>query len=81
MFLYILNSLFTVYKCMLAVRILGSWFTRFAQSRFMRVLQFYTDPYLDLFRKMVPPVGMLDISPLFALMALQLLQFAVNYFL
>jgi len=74
MFLYILNILFTTYTFMLLTRVIGSWFPRFAQSRFMRFIAFYTDPYLNVFRKIIPPLGMLDISPMVAFFALQLIQ-------
>ena len=39
-----------------------------------------TDPYLDLFRRLIPPIGMIDISPIVALFALGLIQSAVIYF-
>ena len=29
------------------------------------------DPYLDLFRRIIPPIGMVDISPIFAILVLQ----------
>ncbi len=72
--LYILNILFTTYTLLLLVRVLGSWFPSFAQSRFMQFIAFYTDPYLNLFRKIIPPLGMMDISPMFAFIALQIIQ-------
>ena len=74
MFLYLLNVLFTAYSFLLLVRVFGSWFPRFAQSRAMRFVAYYTDPYLNLFRKIIPPIGMIDISPMFAFMGLQLIQ-------
>lgn len=74
MLLYILNILFTTYTFMLLARVIGSWFPRFAQSRFMRFVAFYTDPYLNIFRRIIPPLGMLDISPMVAFFALQLIQ-------
>ena len=77
MFLYILNILFTTYSFLLLVRVFGSWFPRFAQSSAMRFVGFYTDPYLNVFRKIIPPLGMIDLSPMFALMGLQLIQWVV----
>ena len=74
MLLYILNILFTTYTFMLLARVVGSWFPRFAQSPIMRFVAFYTDPYLNIFRKIIPPLGMLDISPMVAFFALQLVQ-------
>ena len=74
MFIYLLNILFTTYTFMLLTRVIGSWFPRFAQSRVMRFVAFYTDPYLNIFRKVIPPLGMLDLSPMVAFFALQIFQ-------
>ena len=74
MITYILNALFTTYTFMLFVRVFGSWFPSFAQSRFMHFIAFYTDPYLNLFRKLIPSLGPLDISPMFAFISLQFMQ-------
>jgi YggT family protein len=74
MFFYILNLLFTVYTLMLLIRVVGSWFPSFAQSRFMQFVAYYTDPYLNLFRKIIPPLGVVDLSPLFAFICLQVAQ-------
>lgn len=77
MLIYIIKRLFTVYFLLLLVRIFGSWFPRFAQSKVMQFVGFYTDPYLNLFRKIIPPIGMLDISPMFAFIALQLFEWII----
>ena len=77
MIFYLINLLFTIYTFMLLGRVIGSWFPRFARSRVMRFLGFYTDPYLNLFRRIIPRIGMLDISPMIAFMALQFLQYMV----
>ena len=38
-----------------------------------RILSKITDPYLNLFRKLIPPIGgMVDITPIIALLVLQL---------
>ncbi len=74
MFTHILEILFTIYSFMLMVRVFGSWFPKLAQSRFMRYIAFYTDPYLNVFRRIIPPLGMMDISPMFAFIALQMMQ-------
>jgi len=74
MLLYILEILFTSYTVLLLVRVLGSWFPRFAQSRVMQIVALCTDPYLNLFRRIIPPIGMLDLSPMVAFFALQIIQ-------
>lgn len=66
--------LFQIYVVMLFIRILGSWVPEFQGTKFMRFIGYYTDPYLDLFRRIIPPLGMIDISPIFAFIALELLK-------
>jgi YggT family protein len=68
------NTLITVYIVLIFVRIVMSWFTRIPYNRTLdAVLGFVrdvTDPYLNLFRRFLPPVrvgpGALDLSPMVA---------------
>lgn len=78
---YLIDLVFTTYTFLLLARILGSWFPRFSGSRFMHFLSFYTDPYLKIFRKIIPPLGMIDISPMFAFLALQFMEYLVHWLL
>lgn len=80
MILYLINTLFTTYTFLLLIRVFGSWFPSFSRTRFMQFVAFYTDPYLNLFRKIIPPLGMIDISPMFAFIALQILQWIILSF-
>ena len=69
------HLLFYVYTLMLMVRVLGSWIPEFSRTKFMRVVALYTDPYLHLFQKIIPPIrGVLDLSPIVAFFALYLLE-------
>lgn len=79
MLIYIIDLVFTTYTFLLLGRVLGSWIPSFANSRWMRFIAYYTDPYLNLFRKIIPPIGMLDISPICAFFALQILQWFLVY--
>lgn len=74
MVIYTLELLFTIYTFLLLIRVLGSWFPKFSGSRFMRFVAFYTDPYLNLFRKFIPPLGGFDLSPMVAFFALQIFE-------
>jgi len=77
----IIDWLFFCYMIMLVVRIVSSWFPEFQGQSWLRFIAFYTDPYLDIFRRLIPPIGMLDISPIAAFFALQLLEGVVKSFL
>ena len=70
----IIHLFFQVYLLLLFVRIIGSWFPEFQQSRLMQFINFYTDPYLNLFRKFIPPLGMIDISPIIAIFCLGFIE-------
>lgn len=78
--LYIVHLLFSSYTILLFIRVVGSWFPSFANSKFMRFVSHYVDPYLNLFRKIIPPIGgVLDLSPLLAFFALRFLEKIIVY--
>lgn len=77
MLISLVHNLFLVYTIMLFVRILGSWIPEIQQKRFMLFISFYTDPYLNIFRRFIPPLGMVDISPIIAFLFLGLLEQAM----
>jgi YggT family protein len=70
----IIDLLFWVYLIMLFARILGSWIPEFQNTRFMMFIAFYTDPYLNFFRRFIPPIGMIDISPIVAFFFLNIIE-------
>lgn len=77
-----IHWVFTFYTLMIAVRIIGSWFPVFSQKRVMRFVRAYTDPYLNLFRRFIPPIGgVFDLTPLLAFFGLQLFEKCLLFFL
>jgi len=68
-----IDWLFTIYTAMLFIRILASWLPELQQYRFMQFIAFYTDPYLNFFRRFIPPLGVIDISPIIAFLCLSFL--------
>lgn len=68
-----------IYLVLLIVRILLSWFPNIDWSNpiFSTISQL-TDPYLNLFRSIIPPIGGLDLSAILAILALQLITGLVN---
>jgi YggT family protein len=75
-------ALFVVYIALVLLNVLSSWIPRMPYNPALRaVLDFIhetTDPYLNLFRRFLPPVGgggfALDLSPLLGIIVLFLLQ-------
>jgi YggT family protein len=65
---------FQVYSVLLLIRILSSWFPQASQYRFIQFIYYYTDPYLNIFRKFIPPLGMIDLSPIVAFLCLRFLE-------
>jgi YggT family protein len=77
-----LDLLFYVYSLFLIIRVVGSWFPSFTRHRFMRFVAFYTDPFLNLFRRMIPPIGgMLDLSPILCFITIDVVKHLLFYLL
>jgi YggT family protein len=68
------DALFTVFILVILIRILLSWVTLAPNRPLWRaVVQFFydsTDWYLSFFRRIIPPVGPLDLSPMVAVIVL-----------
>lgn len=72
------HQFFFVYTLLLMIRIVGSWFPRFASHRLMYFLAVYTDPYLNLFRRLIPPSAMgIDFSPILAFFGLRIAEYVI----
>ena len=56
------------------MRILLSWIPELKSYKIVQFIGYYTDPYLNFFRQWIPPLGMIDISPIFAFLALSFLE-------
>lgn len=54
--------------------ILTSWVPQIKNNFIVEFLESICEPYLKLFRKFIPPIGMLDISPVVALIVLSVIQ-------
>ncbi len=67
---------FSVYQFALLAYILSSWIRRMPSSlvRVQRFLYDICEPYLRLFRRFLPSLGPLDLSPIVGLLALGLIE-------
>lgn len=73
-----IQYLFFVYTVMIAARIILSWFPSVRQYQWFHVLARFTDPYLNIFRRLIPPIGgVLDLSPMLAYFTLQFLEWII----
>lgn len=61
---------FRIYSFMLIAYILMSWVPAAQNSAIGRMLEKVCEPYLGIFRKFIPPLGMIDISPIVAIFML-----------
>ena len=75
------NTLFYFYYLLIILRIFLSWIPSIDwESQPFNGIRSVTDPFLNIFRGIIPPIGMLDISPIVAIILLQLLQgFVVGF--
>jgi|GEM_PF-731669 len=78
----LLCGLVSVYTTLLILRILLSWFRvgPYGGGRFTRFLYAATEPLLAPVRGILPPLGMLDLSPLLVFVLLHLLKGAILAF-
>ena len=70
----VLSSALEIYFYVLLVRVLLSWFPNLQGSPLVSTLSSITDPYLNVFRGLIPPLGGLDLSAIIAFIALNLVQ-------
>jgi YggT family protein len=71
----IVQYLFFGYYIMLLVRVVGSWVPQLHMHPIFGFVVYYTDPYLNLFRRVIPPIGgVVDISTILALFALGFIE-------
>ena len=71
----VLAQTLSIYTLILLVRVLLSWFPNLDWSNpLLSTVSAITDPYLNAFRGLIPPLGGLDLSALVAFLAIQLLQ-------
>ncbi|MBN8191539.1 YggT family protein [Bacillus sp. NTK074B] len=70
----ILINLIQIYSWALIIYILMSWFPNARETSIGQFLARICEPYLEPFRRIVPSIGMIDISPIVAFIVLNLAQ-------
>lgn len=69
----LLYAAISVFVLFVFIRFLSSWFV-FSRNTFLGLVQRVTDPVLIPLRRLIPPVGMFDISAMILLLLLGFLQ-------
>lgn len=69
--LSVILTLIRYYSWALVIYILLSWFPNARESTFGQFLARICEPYLEPFRRVIPPIGMIDISPIVAFIVLR----------
>jgi YggT family protein len=79
MFAQAFATFLNIYFVLLIIRVLLSWFPNvdwFSQP--FATLSQLTDPYLNLFRSLIPPLGGIDFSAILAFIVLQIVAQGVT---
>ena len=79
----VIDLIFTLASFAIIARAILSWFPQdpYNPSPIIYWLNRITDPMLEPLRRVIPPIGAMDISPIVALVILQVLQAIVDNFL
>ncbi|MEX2956663.1 YggT family protein [Staphylococcus pasteuri] len=77
----LLNTIFRIiiwivqiYYYGMIVYFFTSWVPNIRESKFGEILGKIYEPFLELFRKIIPPIGIIDISSIVAIIVLVLFQ-------
>lgn len=74
---FILYGALGLFSLAIVIRIVLSWVVSFSNP-ILRFLRKITDPVLEPFRRIIPPLGVFDISPIIVLFLINFLQAAVH---
>ena len=76
------TAIFRIYEFLMIIYILMSWIPESRSTQLGRVISGFVEPYLSIFRKIIPPLGMIDFSPIIAFIVLDLaMQGLINILL
>ena len=71
----VLGQTLQIYSTLLLIRVLLTWFPGIDWSNgILSALTSITDPYLNIFRGIIPPIGGFDISSILAFLLLNFFQ-------
>ncbi|NNF15888.1 MAG: YggT family protein [Gammaproteobacteria bacterium] len=74
----LLNVLLSLYFMLILLRVLMSWLNPDPRNPMVSVLYSLTEPVMAPARRLLPPIGGLDLSPIVVLFAISILQVFLN---
>jgi len=75
----VLDTALSLYSIGLIIYVFMSWFPGARESSFGQFLTKICEPYLESFRKFIPPLGMIDLSPIVAILVIHLARNGLAY--
>ncbi|SFJ91084.1 YggT family protein [Thermoflavimicrobium dichotomicum] len=79
----ILNWASYIYQILIVIYVFMSWLPNVKDSSIGFLLARICEPYLSVFRRIIPPIGFIDLSPILAIIALPFLvdglQIVIQY--
>jgi YggT family protein len=87
-FIWLILTILDIYTWVIIAAVIASWLVSFGvvniHNQFARsliiALQALTEPVFRPIRRVIPPMGGLDLSPLVALLAIQFLRYLIVYY-
>lgn len=73
-----IDLFFNLVMLLILARIILSWLPQYRTHPIAEFIFGITEPILGPFQRLIPPIGMLDISPMVAIIALVILQFILK---
>jgi len=70
---------FNLVLLLILARIILSWLPQFRDHQIAQIVFGITEPILGPFQRIIPPMGMIDISPMVAIIALSILQYILKF--
>ncbi|MGN7310336.1 YggT family protein [Alkalicoccobacillus gibsonii] len=71
MLISLVENAITLYTLLIFAWVLMSWFPNARESSIGQMIGRIVEPYIDIFRQFVPQIGMIDLSPLVALLVIR----------
>ncbi len=68
------NLLFTILSFLILARVILSWLPQYRYNQIGEMIFALTEPILSPFQRIIPPMGMMDISPMVAIIVLIVVQ-------